>query len=457
MPYKWRVHIVYNSRWAIAKQGHGDCALEVVPVSAVESRSLRRRCDYRWLITKGCADEGYLIRNDHHPRRALRGGIPLMLQLKNSSDRNQRWEFEFVDGEGGLNRPFYLRSVISKMYLIVDEAARMPMLQKDPPKQTWQLHDASGATAKLLRKLGTAPHLPAELVPAKALCVTEADADSDDSEFGCEEEQLATFDGDAAGAFGEDSKKSGSPFTSGKNFTPVEVLLQHQITLCESEEIFSGDFDFQPADVFEIFFSCKSKFPGRYQELRKGRNVQRVPTQVSSEASWHAASSLTCSVPVPVLGLKQYEEDTRIALCSTLSASSAVVQSTTHPVLVVQQVGNVDTGSFGCFRNESLFVFFRPEGNNAPVLLTAFAVRPEGRFSSKAVDGYNQALADFLKAVKLEMLAWKKRSRGGSEQSAMENGAADPAESPSTPHGAVSRLVGCFAWFFPSCFDGLSL
>eukprot|EP00435_Cladocopium_sp_Y103_P066944 s861_g29.t1 len=139
-----RVNIVFGQRWVLAKKKHGNCPAEIVHVSEVQKQQrFRKKGDYRWLIQDDSRLDGFLIRNDHHPRRALVGGIPLRLEGANKTNANQRWLLVFPNDSPGLHKPFLIKSVQSDMYLVVEEAYQCVILQKDAPEQFWRMHDAT--------------------------------------------------------------------------------------------------------------------------------------------------------------------------------------------------------------------------------------------------------------------------------------------------------------------------
>eukprot|EP00913_Durusdinium_trenchii_P007669 g7205.t1 len=120
------------------------------------------------------------------------------------------------------------------------------------------------------------------------------------------------------------------------------------------------------------------------------------------EMPWLATAQLTCSVHVPVLGWRPYEEVLRITLC--YEPMVGVSNGDQGEVLAVQQVGHTDGGRFGVFRNENLLLFYQSEG---ATLLTAFALTPKGAFSGMAVEGQKKAFADFLHSFQDEAKTWR--------------------------------------------------
>lgn len=157
MLFPARVNIVFGNRWALANRSRADAVVEIVPVSELQhEKNYRKNGDYRWQIDDDAAARGYLLRSDHHPKRALRGGIPLTLETKSNYSLNQRWEFLFpTSSKVSPDAPFHVRSAISGMFLTVDEATRTATLQRASPEQCWRLHDATGKAMRALFKLSS--------------------------------------------------------------------------------------------------------------------------------------------------------------------------------------------------------------------------------------------------------------------------------------------------------------
>ncbi|CAJ1403974.1 unnamed protein product [Effrenium voratum] len=384
-----RVNIVFGRRWALTKKKHGNCPADIDHISEVQKEDqFRRNCDYRWLIQSDSRLEGVLIRNDHHPRRALSGGIPLRLESASKSDANQRWTLCFANGSPGLQQPFQIKSVRSGMYLVVDEGARLVTLQKDAPEQQWQLHDAT--------RNAVPAFIPGKVSPRSVV----------------EELQLEAFDGDAASAFSAPQSSPLGSFSSagplpapGPDFSPVAKLFG-EVVLSNALEVLPGH-GWAPLQVLNRIWGRGSSFMHRYQARRNGRDVVWSGLDFREERPWQACGELKCQVNVPVLGWRPYQEVTRFALCYEPEAFAATFPGADGEVLVVQQVGSTDAGRFGKFRSETLFLFCQPKVPG-PTILRAFGCSPTGAFLNKQAEGQRQAHNDFLKAFQEEADAWNK-------------------------------------------------
>ncbi|CAE7548374.1 unnamed protein product [Symbiodinium sp. CCMP2456] len=396
-----RVNVVYGKRWAIAKKQHGNCRVDIVHVSEVEKeRQFRKNGDVKWLIQKDGRSEGFLIRNDHHPRRALTGGIPMMLESVSRSNINQRWLLCFPRGPPGPHEPFFIKSAISGMYLVVDEGLRMVTLQKDPPDLHWRTHDAT----RKAESFSTSLVVPSSVQTPCGGQLEEALALPD----------LEPYDGDVSSAFreGPASGRSVADVSSppdldaSSSFTPVEQMLHEEMVLCDAHELLPEGSGLAPADVFQRLWGRGTSFVQSYQARRNGRDVFWSGPGISENRPWEAFAELTCSVRVPVLGWRPYQEVMRFALCYEPAAFAGKFSAMdVSEVLAVQLVGNVDAGSMGNFRSENLMLFYQPMCPG-PTVLRALALTPKGRFSSMAVDGHRKALSDFIHAVQEEAKKW---------------------------------------------------
>ncbi|CAJ1403973.1 unnamed protein product [Effrenium voratum] len=442
-----RVNIVFGRRWALTKKKHGNCPADIDHISEVQKEDqFRRNCDYRWLIQSDSRLEGVLIRNDHHPRRALSGGIPLRLESASKSDANQRWTLCFANGSPGLQQPFQIKSVRSGMYLVVDEGARLVTLQKDAPEQQWQLHDAT--------RNAVPAFIPGKVSPRSVV----------------EELQLEAFDGDAASAFSAPQSSPLGSFSSagplpapGPDFSPVaklfgEVVLSNALEpdpsslfgllqggeqnagqnafdrlvqqgqpkelyikraggLSEAGRNSSGPRDWgvkthfdprvlpghgwAPLQVLNRIWGRGSSFMHRYQARRNGRDVVWSGLDFREERPWQACGELKCQVNVPVLGWRPYQEVTRFALCYEPEAFAATFPGADGEVLVVQQA------PCGLRENSFSRPWLRPKVPG-PTILRAFGCSPTGAFLNKQAEGQRQAHNDFLKAFQEEADAWNK-------------------------------------------------
>lgn len=401
-----RVNIVFGQRWVLAKKKHGNCPAEIVHVSEVQKQQrFRKKGDYRWLIQEDSRLDGFLIRNDHHPRRALVGGIPLRLEGANKTNANQRWLLCFPNDSPGLHKPFLIRSVQSDMYLVVEEAYQCVILQKDAPEQFWRMHDATRRAESFI---------PSEPTPQP----TSPFATEDEAEL------LVPYDGDAAGAFCDErssrtsknsqsslhGSSSGAGSIGGVDFTPVEILFREMV-LNDSYKLLPDGAGLPPGQILAHLWGNSSTFLYRYQARRNGRDVRWSGLDISDETPWLATAELSCSVHVPMLGWRSYQEVVRIALCyEPMAFSGKLTDGDVSEVLVVQQVGHTDGGRFGIFRSESVLLFYQPE-IPGPTMLRAFALTPKGAFAGMAIEGQKKAHADFLHVFHEEAKTWSRNGK----------------------------------------------
>lgn len=411
-----RVNIVFGNRWVLAKKQHGNCPAEIVHVSEVQKqRRFQRKGDYRWLIQDDSRLDGFLIRNDHHPRRALVGGIPLRLEGANKGDANQRWLLCFPNDSPGLHKPFYIRSAQSDMYLVVEEAHKCVILQKDAPEQFWQMHDATRWAESFI---------PAKSLDEEPKPQLTSPRMSDD-----EVEILVPYDGDAAGAFCDEKSSSRnsvrtessypkgpsglsekSSKASDSDFTPADHLFQEMV-LSDSHELLPDEAGVTPGQVLSHLWGNCTTFLYRYQARRNGRDVKWSGLDVREETPWLGTAELTCSVHVPMLGWRPYKEAVRIVLCyEPMAFSGKFADCEVSEVLAVQQVGHTDGGRFGVFRSESILLFYQPK-SPGPTMLRAFALTPKGAFASMAIEGQKKAHADFLHVFHEEAKTWSRNGK----------------------------------------------
>lgn len=438
MAFPTRVNIVYGSRWALAKKGWGDCPVDVVPASEMlRKNGYRKSCDFRWIID-GAASPGFLIRSDHHPRRALRGGIPVMVESKRGASLNQRWHFIYRDTVVTPDTPFHIRSAISGMYLTVNEGHRSATLQRDEPEMCWRFHNATSRFKTLRGKprTGADTMLTDASLPLAACrqCVNTGevlgpDVEADDpSEEDTEDERLSAFDGPLATAFGE-VPAAGAEFDC---FTSLhDMLTTHRLDLCDSVVVGPRGSSLLVEDLFEALFCRRGDFLKLYQDIRRGRIVEWNPPEPHEHAPWFATASLRCQIHVPVLGERPYSEVQRYVLC----------RDQDQVTLALQQVGRIEAGRFGEFRSESLYLFSQRSGG--PIMLKAVGLAPKGYWASKAVDGYNKALVDFRTAMAAALAA---RPHGSPTRAATRPGERPAASGDTSPlRGSRSPSECCGA------------
>eukprot|EP00435_Cladocopium_sp_Y103_P067411 s861_g30.t1 len=253
-----------------------------------------------------------------------------------------------------------------------------------------------------------------------------------------EAELLVPYDGDAASAFCDErssrtSKNSqsslpGSSSRSGNtgdvDFTPVEILFREMV-LNDSYKLLPDGLP--PGQILAHLWGNNSTFLYRYQARRNGRDVwpghQCLAYTLSAsqkpisyddtrdETPWLATAELSCSVHVPMLGWRSYQEVVRIALCyEPMAFSGKLADGDVSEVLVVQQVGHTDGGRFGFFRSESVLLFYQPT-IPGPTMLRAFALTPKGTFAGMAIEGQKKAHADFLHVFHEEAKTWSRNGK----------------------------------------------
>lgn len=343
------------------------------------------------------------------------GGIPLTLEGKSSSSLNQRWEFIYPSGDQSMSSPFHIRSVRSGMYLVIDEALRMVLMQKDEPDQLWMLQNATGKAMEAMRRFSRT--LFVDLQGQEEL--TEEPSDSEGGRIMKLDTFLADcggslqgdlplqlYHGDLAAAF-QETGSPGSQEPTG-DFTLVSQILCSGVRLCDETRVDAASHPLDITDILPALYGPSSHFMSIYQKRRGGQELQWAPPQIDKKSPWLATGSLSCTVPVPVLGEKPYAEQQRFALClwdpfENDSSHREDNQSRSEvQTLAIQQVGRIQAGRFGEFRSESLYLFTQvrsPGQLPSPIRLRAIALEPTGVFAGRALDGYKQALNDFLAAA----------------------------------------------------------
>jgi len=406
-----RLNLVSDDQWALAKRRRGNCEAEAVPVEWLEvNKQFRRNCDYRWLIDNDDTLDGMLIRSDHHPRRALRAGIPVALEIKDSENLEQRWRLLYHE-TAGLGSPFRIQSVGTNEYLTVDPETRKVTLVGNPPRESWSAYDARSLPSKKafggskvhnstkpderLRKL-TDRKVGNDTFGTKSWMFGKS-VDSDEDRWG---DHLSAFDGELAQVFSE-MPKSFVHQDLGE-YTPYATLLEDATVICEDVDVTlpSGRDSVAIGNIFEALFSKHSDFMQRYQRRRHSVDVTYTPPEPQDERPWFAQADLLCNVQIPVLGMRPYHEMQRFALCDDGETTT----------LAWQQVGVIKAGWYGPIRSESLYLFTSPTGGSGAVKLKVCGPKPHGRFADKAIEGMEKALADFQATAQEVLSSWRPRS-----------------------------------------------
>lgn len=412
MQFPERVNLVYGSgeRWVL-KRNWGGSVVQSAPHWEVErDDSHRYKCDYRWLIEPIRGKDGeYLLRNDHHPRHAVRAGIPLTVERRDRGQINHRWRVAFPDPAfASVDSPFHICSVASGMYLTVTQGT--VTMERDAPAELWQARDATGAVRKAFMKMVAkvpAPltpggqhqiRLPGEPEPERCSdggATSFATASSDDEASPSDRPCLQHFPGCLAQAF-ERLPDWGADFPE---FTSYQNLLNDKVELCEAWELpCPAGCSLSIEDVFRELFAGGSSFMGRYQQHRNCTDLDWQPPEPRENEPWCAAARLRGLATVPVVGRRPYEEFQRYLLC----------RERTQSVLALQQVGFLDVGwPVGKVRNEVLYLFAQESGNG-PVHLRALApVPPNTSFKQTMLKGTAEALEDFQVVVRDLLERWQ--------------------------------------------------
>lgn len=387
MAFPSRVNLVFGETWCLAKLGSGVCAAEVVSVEVLMKRRAWKHADFRWLL--GEADSrsnDYLIRTDHHPQRALRGGIPVMLDdVKfGRNDTNHLWYFEYECGG------FYIRSSLSHMYLQVDASGKL-VFETGRPELLWRWHDATKKYKRFLNRPRGKTEMPAVFKSA-SLATAVPDADYDSTEE-YEQDKLETFSGSPTACF--DALVDNWSLQENP-FMPLSQLLEKHVELHDDSRLFPQGVTIH--DVFPTLFGASSDLFRRFHERRSDRDLNFQPPQplVSTGAPWGAVAKLTCKVPLPVLGLCAYKEVSRFVLCSQGEKTT----------LAVQIMGIASAGRFGEFPSEMVYLFSQINANS-PIRTQVMAPAPSGTFAGRALDGYRKSAADFLAVAEDILQDWR--------------------------------------------------
>lgn len=211
-----------------------------------------------------------------------------------------------------------------------------------------------------------------------------------------EYERLACFDGPPADAFDALLDKMTA---AERKYMPLPQLLENSVELCNDSTLFKEGATVE--DAFAILFGARSSCCKRFHDIRCDKEVRFHPPHplVAEGAPWGATDTLTCKVPVPILGFCKYEEAKRFVLCREQ-----------HQVtLAVQQVGKLRAGLYGDFPLELLYLFTQSKNNEA-VRMQVFTIAPKGRFAGAILEGYSKSIQDYCRAIKEAMQDWRNRS-----------------------------------------------
>mmetsp|Transcript_7172 Transcript_7172/g.11665 ORF Transcript_7172/g.11665 Transcript_7172/m.11665 type:complete len:300 (-) Transcript_7172:321-1220(-) len=200
-------------------------------------------------------------------------------------------------------------------------------------------------------------------------------------EVNTQEEFLTCFDGSVADAF---DILNGKMKSSGHDFTPLAPLLENSVMLRDDSKLFRKGVLIE--SVFSVLFGSKSCCCKRFHELRGDKDLRFQPPHplISEGAPWGAYDTLTCKVPVQVLGLCKYDEVRRFALCREKDSVT----------LAMQQAGTIRAGFYGEFTAELLYLFKQADCDDT-VHMQVFALAPKGCFATQTLEGYRKTVKDF--------------------------------------------------------------
>lgn len=254
----------------------------------------------------------------------------------------------------------------------------------------------------------------------------EAGEEDQEDEEDEDEETLEQFDGSPASAF---ERMVAMNVVPAKDFMSWEALMKNKTELCDEAALFPASM--RLVDVFPALYGSESDLFRRFHERRNDQDVNCSPPQplVSDGAAWGAVSTLTCKVPIPVLGLKPYKEVQRLALC----------RDGDELTLAVQTVGTVKAGWYGDIVSENLYMF--SQSPNGPIRFVALVPTPTGRFASMALDGHKKSLADFVAVAKDILQEFTPRCRMRSPSSRPPKLVKDDLGSPGSDAELVERTL----------------
>jgi len=188
-------------------------------------------------------------------------------------------------------------------------------------------------------------------------------------------------------------------------FTSLPSVLADQVAIgdaCISPEGCKASVD----DIFHVLYGEQSQFMLQFQARRKGMEVDWKPPNISEEGHGGYAS-LKCRIPLPVVGLKAYEETLRFVFCQ----EETVVAGRVVPALVVHLVGVINGGmAVGKIRSEQISYFWQDEETGL-ARMRVIIKKPPGRFSDSAVSGSKVAFEDFRVEALAIFTAWAAERR----------------------------------------------
>lgn len=195
------------------------------------------------------------------------------------------------------------------------------------------------------------------------------------------EEAIRLYNGEAADAF----EALPDPSGHASALTPLHELLGDKVDIGEAVCTPPGcEMDLEA--FFEAVYGRASNFMVKYQTTRKARDVAWTAPHLTPANPFGAFARLKCKMSLPVLGEKPFDETLRLAYCLHRD----------RPSLVVQSLGVIAGGMFaGTIRTETFYTFWREQPEAGPIWVKVISKTPEGRFTSKAIEGSQQAFEDF--------------------------------------------------------------
>jgi len=188
-------------------------------------------------------------------------------------------------------------------------------------------------------------------------------------------------------------------------FTSLPSVLADQVAIgdaCISPEGCKASAD----DIFHVLYGEQSQFMLQFQARRKGTEVDWKPPNISEEGHGGYAS-LKCRIPLPVVGLKAYEETLRFVFCH----EETIIAGRVVPALVVHLVGVINGGmAVGKIRSEQISYFWQDEETGL-ARMRVIIKKPPGRFSDSAVSGSKVAFEDFRVEALTIFTAWAAEKR----------------------------------------------
>eukprot|EP00929_Paragymnodinium_shiwhaense_P074531 TRINITY_DN38156_c0_g1_i1.p1 TRINITY_DN38156_c0_g1~~TRINITY_DN38156_c0_g1_i1.p1 ORF type:complete len:659 (-),score=80.47 TRINITY_DN38156_c0_g1_i1:203-2179(-) len=370
-----RVNVVCGGRYALSKNGWGECPVDVSPADKVlTTPSLRTAGSNRWIVKVLSEDEcgragRIILRNDYHPQRSLRAGDTIVVDDA-PWVRDHEWEMEYVDSlrsACSLSAPFHLRSERSsdRNYLTVDVASNRLTLQQEPPDMLWQFFDAAGPTTGLqLSFTGLHDLSSVELhQPVQGRC------------------NLAVFEGGMEEAF-ECQKRT---CDGSRYYTTPSKMQDMGVKLCEPTVIFD-----RPCTLYGFYLALYGDDAQLRSKLANGENPTFSPIRPLEHCETCGTGTLTQTVCVPVLGRRPYEEEIRLSLCCTDEANQLVVQIS-HLLKLGFPVGN--------FLSETMHIFSQ-DLKTRVITLLSYGVAQPGRGQDQAYAGMKEKQVELIGLIK---------------------------------------------------------